>query len=157
MTTIRTILCPTDFSDVSEHAVTYARDLAEKLGAKLLLVHVYELFRLALPVEGAVAAPPSWAGELSDRWQRMLEDTATRHRDASDKVPITTFLRVGRAAEEAVNVAKSEGADLIVIGTHGRTGPAHLILGSVAERVVRTSPVPVLTVSPKAIPESWKG
>ena len=155
MMPIRTILCPTDFSDAAEHAVVYARDLAEKLGAKLLLLHVYELFRLALPVEGAVAVPPTWASELSDRWQRMLEDTAARYRGTG--VPITTLLRVGRAAEEVVRAAQSEGADLIVTGTHGRTGPSRLLLGSVAERIVRSSPVPVLTVSPKAFSQAWKG
>lgn len=155
MMPIRTILCPTDFSDAAEHAVGYARDLAQKLDAKLLLLHVYELFRLALPVEGAVAAPPAWASELSDRWQRMLEDTATRYRGAG--VPITTLLRVGRASEEIGRVAEAENVDLIVIGTHGRTGPSRLLLGSVAERVVRSSRVPVLTVSAKGLPDAWKG
>lgn len=155
MTPIRKILCPTDFSDVAEHAVVYARDLAEKLDAKLVLLHVYELFRLALPVEGAVAAPPTWAGELSDRCQRMLEDTASRYRGGG--VAVTTLLRVGRAADEIARVAESEGADLVVVGTHGRTGASRLLLGSVAERVVRTSTVPVLTVSPKALSEAWKG
>lgn len=148
MATPHKILVATDFSDVSEHATTYAREIAHGLGAELILLHVYEVPMLALPIEGAVVSPATWATDLSVHWQKRLDESAARQRGTG--VPVKALLRTGVTHEEIHRVAESEGADLLVIGTHGRTGANRLLLGSVAERVIRTAKIPVLSVSPKA-------
>jgi nucleotide-binding universal stress UspA family protein len=142
------ILAATDFSDVSEHALVYARDLARALGAELLLLHVYEVPMLAFPIEGMAISPATWAADLSSHWQRKLDAAAVRHR--GEGVSVTAVLRNGVPHEEIHRIADAERADLIVVGTHGRTGAGRLLLGSVAERVIRTATRPVLSVSPKA-------
>lgn len=142
------ILVATDFSDVSEYATTYARDLAQQLGGELVILHVYEVPMLALPIEGAAMSPATWAADLSDHWQKKLDQSAARQRGSG--VPVTALLRNGVVHEEVRRAADAQNADLVVIGTHGRTGANRLLLGSVAERVIRTATRPVLSVSPKA-------
>lgn len=148
MNAVRKILVATDFSEVSEQAVAYARDLAQRLGAELLILHVYEVPMLAFPIEGVAISPATWAADLSSHWQRKLDDAAARHR--GEGVSVTTLLRTGIAHEEIHRVADVEGVDLVVVGTHGRTGAQRVLLGSIAERVIRTAIRPVLSVSPKA-------
>ena len=148
MTTPRKILVATDFSEVSEQAVGYAHEMAQQLGAELVLLHVYEVPMLALPIEGVAISPATWAADLSSHWQKNLDECAARHRGTGVKV--TALLRDGVVYDEIHRVADVEHADLIVIGTHGRTGANRLLLGSIAERVIRTATRPVLSVSPKA-------
>ena len=145
---LRRILVTTDFSDVAENAVAYARDLAEALGTELWMLHVYEIPMLSFPIEGAGISTASWAADLSSHWQKKLDASAERQRGRG--VAVTALLRNGVAHDEIKRVAEERGADLIVMGTHGRTGASRVLLGSVAERVVRTATRPVLTVSPKA-------
>ena len=148
MSVPRKILVATDFSDVSEQAVTYARDFAHQLDAQLVILHVYEVPMLALPIEGMAISPATWAADLSSLWQKKLDECAARHRGAG--VPVTALLRNGVVHDEVHRVADVEHADLIIIGTHGRTGANRLLLGSITERVIRTATRPVLSVSPKA-------
>ncbi len=132
----KTILFPTDFSTASDAAMVHAEALAKASGAKLLIVHVEE--------------PPLayGGGELyyglpepnSERIQKMLEDV--RPRDAA--LPCEHRLTMGDPAGEVVRIAGEEGCEMIVMGTHGRTGLTRLLMGSVAEQIVRRAPCPVL-------------
>lgn len=137
--TTKTILFPTDFSDASGTAFQYAVDYARLANAKLLIVHVHEP---ALPIIGGEIAylPPLDA----DPQRRKLALQAIVPADAS--VEYSHRLLAGDPASEIVNLAKSEHVDLIVLGTHGRTGLERLIMGSTAEQVLRRAPCPVLAV-----------
>ena len=138
------IVAAVDFSETSDHAVEQAVDLASRLGAKLHLVHVYQLPVYALP-DGAVMAGAEFVNQLTDELQKQLDAQVERHKKS--QIAIDAHLLRGVPHTEVVRFAKEDAkADLIVMGTHGRTGLEHLLLGSVAERVVRTSPIPVLTV-----------
>jgi nucleotide-binding universal stress UspA family protein len=140
---IRRILCPIDFSETSKPAFEYAVALAAQLGAELELLHVYQLPAYALP-EGGLEILAGLEAELENRLQQQLDEFAKHSTEPS--VKITTVLGTGVPYVEIIRAAKQRKADLIVIGTHGRTGLAHLLIGSVAERVVRTSEVPVLSI-----------
>ena len=144
MVTIRKILCPTDFSEPSEAAWTFALSLGEQYGAEVVLLHV-----VADPVRSPVAYELGYTPErvlkaVTDEAERLLADTAAKAADR--KVKVLPRLRRGVEFREINAAATEEGADLIVMGTHGHTGLAHLLIGSVAEKVVRTAPCPVLTV-----------
>lgn len=132
----KTIVFPTDFSTASDAALEHAAALAKSTGASLLVVHVEE--------------PPLayGGGELyygipepdSERITKMLEDV--KPKDAS--VPVKHRLTMGDPAGEIVRIADDEGAEMIVLGTHGRTGLTRILMGSVAEAVVRRASCPVL-------------
>ncbi len=140
------ILVPTDFSEPSEAALDYARALAGTFGASLHLLHVFNAPCAAGAVspEGFIAESPEVHASLFEdarsRLQRRV--TATDRNQYGAKTEIVT----GSSPESIVNYAKERGMDLIVMGTHGRSGLAHLLIGSVAEKVVRTAPCPVMTV-----------
>ena len=131
-----TIVFPTDFSTASDAALVHAAALARQSGGRLLSVHVEE--------------PPLayGGGELyyglpepsSERILKMLEDV----RPADPAVPFTHRLTMGDPAAEIVRIAGDENAEMIVLGTHGRTGITRLLMGSVAEAIVRRAPCPVL-------------
>jgi universal stress protein A len=141
---IRSIVVPMDFSDHSELALDRAIELAAVHSAKLVLVHSYWL-----PIETAVGAAP-WAlpaafvTQLQEGARAALEERAKRAAQAgvASEIRVTASPAVSAILEEA----KALPADLIVMGTQGRTGVKQLWLGSVAERVVRLAPCPVLTV-----------
>ncbi|MEM9194356.1 MAG: universal stress protein [Myxococcota bacterium] len=140
---IRRILCPTDFSKPSEHAVKYAANLAKELGAKLQLLHVYEIPTFATP-DGAFIADAAWVTSLLTNASKELDRASEPFKD--DELDIKTHTVQGSAHAEIVHFADRAEADLIVMATHGRSGLSRFLMGSVAERVVRTSNVPVLTV-----------
>jgi universal stress protein A len=142
MKPIQRILCPVDFSDTSNHAVKYALGLAEPLGAEVHLLHVYQLPMYTMP-DGALLAGPQTATRVMESAQQALNELAA---SLGGDPPLQKHLTEGVPHAEVERVANDIGADLIVMGTHGRTGLGHLLLGSVAERVVRTASVPVLTV-----------
>jgi nucleotide-binding universal stress UspA family protein len=133
---LKTIVFPTDFSHASDATLVHAEALAKQSAARLLIVHVEE--------------PPLayGGGELyyglpepsSDRILKMLEDV----KPADPKVPFAHRLTMGDPAGEIVRIAADEGAEMIVLGTHGRTGMTRLLMGSVAEAIVRRAPCPVL-------------
>jgi nucleotide-binding universal stress UspA family protein len=143
MDDIRTILCPTDFSPGSAAATTYAVELARKLGAKVHLLHVHPLPMLTAP-DGGVMLPADVLAEVSEASAQALRRLATEWR--AKGVEIETHLADGAPHHEILRLAQEIDADMIVMGTHGRTGVAHLLVGSVAEKVVRASHTPVLTV-----------
>ncbi len=144
----KTILVPHDFSSCANHAAALARDVAKLHGARVVLLHVAELPPMLGP--GAAVVPDEGGAPINVKDYAMrsaeshLEDLANRLR--TDGVEVSTVARTGNVASEVADCAKREGADLIVMGTHGRTGLAHVVLGSVTEKVVRHSMVPVLTV-----------
>ena len=137
------ILCPVDFSKGSEYAVAKAEELARALGAEIELFHAYQLPALALP-DSTVTVSPTFVADVTDRAQRALN----QHRDTviSHDVRATTRLVEGNPADAIVDHAREVNAAMIIMGTHGRSGFRRFLLGSTAERVVRMSTVPVLTV-----------
>jgi nucleotide-binding universal stress UspA family protein len=143
MIAIRTILCPVDFSPGSSAATEYAIDLAETLGARVCLLHAYPLPMLAAP-DGGLMVTPEVVAQMSEEAERAIGELAGRYEGRG--VAIETRVGDGAPHAEILRVAGQVGADLIVMGTHGRSGLAHLLLGSVAEKVLRASTIPVLTV-----------
>ncbi len=137
------VLIPTDFSDTAEAAAQYGCELAARLGARVTLLNVFSPGIVALP--DAVYAPTE--DELE-----MLAHAARSHLSAlaygltRAGLHIDVVAVAGVPSEAIGEWAGAHGVGLIVIGTHGRRGLAHALLGSVAERVVRTAPCPVLTV-----------
>lgn len=145
MLTLKTILVPTDFSEASEAALEYAKGLAQAFGASIHVVHVTEdLLAHAWSAEVYVASMPNLREEIDkearDRLATMVTD------DERARFNVSTAVIAGNPFLEIVRYAKANDIDLIVIGTHGRGPIAHMLLGSVAEKVVRKSPCPVLTV-----------
>lgn len=137
----RTILFPTDFSHCGDAALEMATSLAMDTGAKLLIVHVEE--QAAAYGGGEFYAPvPDNTDELS----ALLEAVVP----TDPKVPYEQRLVSGEPAHAIVRLAKERDVDMIVIGTHGRTGLTRLLMGSVAEWVVRHAPCPVVTVNQHA-------
>ena len=145
MPAIHRILCPVDFSPTSERAAGYAMRLARQLGASVHFVHAWTLPAYALP-DGAVVFGAEVGEQIRGELGKQMEALLARVRDRD--VAVEGHVVEGTAAREIVRATASLGADLVVMGTHGRTGLPHVVLGSVAERVVRTSAVPVLTVPP---------
>ena len=147
MIDLRRILVPTDFSKSSASALTYAVAFAEKFGAEILLLHVVQDLALFIPEAVLVAPPPA----------PPVEQFAAAARTALERV-ITDLQRPGLAIrpevvegtpyEEIVRFARERVVDLFVIGSHGRSGLAHILLGGVTDKVVRRAPCPVLTVRP---------
>jgi universal stress protein A len=143
---IRRILVPIDFSQDSLHALAYARDLAQSFRAELLLLHVVDQTYLAGAPELRLANP-ALAKLLDDQWQIAKTHVAHFGADLESKGQhVQTLVKRGSPAQVIADTAKRTAADLIVMGTHGRTGLAHMLIGSVAEKVVRTAACPVLTV-----------
>lgn len=135
----RTLVVTTDFSANSAVAVRPAVAIAEKFGARIILIHVIE----------ATATDPGSPGKavldgLSAMAREHLEEFGAR--EIGERVPWTPEVAAGPAYLAISAAARRHAADLVVVATHGRTGVLHLLLGSVAERVVRTAPCPVLTV-----------
>ncbi|MDH5493086.1 MAG: universal stress protein [Myxococcales bacterium] len=143
MAEIRKILIPVDFSPPSTHAADYGVDLAQKLGADVDFVHAYQLPIYALP-DGGVMVGPDFVNRLTESAQRSLDQLVARYEGRGLK--IGTHLVDGAPHLEVRRLSGEIGADMIVMGTHGRSGVRHFLLGSVAERVVRISEIPVITV-----------
>ncbi len=139
---IRKILAPTDFSACGDAALAYAAALAKRLGASLTILHAYELPILGM-AEGALVATSEVTGRIVVSAEKALEER--KKKMESEGLKVEGLLRQGIADVEIIEQASATGADLIVMGTHGRRGFSHMLLGSVAERVVRGSHVPVLT------------
>ena len=136
MIVIKNVLVGTDFSSPSDAALIYGRALARRFGASLHLLHAVENFFLRPTASDPQALKASKARALD----ALLTDE-DRRRGARSGIEMSDS-----PAEAIVDYAKAEGIDLIVIGTHGRSGMSRLLVGSVAEHVLRTAPCPVLTV-----------
>ena len=144
MTIPNKILVPIDFSTCSEQALDYAVALAERLGGTVHLVSAIGIPALGVPELG-VGITSTMIDKLVTENQAALDKLAAT-RNGSTKTIGQVLMRTGDARDVILATAEEVKADLIVMGTHGRRGISRALLGSVAETVVRTSPVPVLTV-----------
>ena len=144
MVTVQRILCPTDFSKPSNEAVRVASDLASQFSAELVLLHVLTPFP-TLPVDAVMSVDPSFILEKVRENAEQTLELLVQKKVPNGVHPRTKIVQ-GGAADEIVKTANDEHADMIVIATHGNTGLQHLLLGSVAEKVVRHASCPVLTV-----------
>lgn len=140
MLTIRRVLHPTDFSQASEAALRLAAALARDHAAQLILLHAIE--PPAVGSSGAVPAPPPAPPPSVAEVQQQLAALAATLQGVATECRVEE----GPAADAILAAARETGCDVIVMGTHGRTGLARLLVGSVAEQVVRKAPCPVLTV-----------
>lgn len=134
----KTVLHPTDFSPLSEYAFHVACSLARDYGARLVLLHVK-------PSEVIVGEMYPIPGDPAETWE-VLRQQLERLRPADPSVRVAYVLKEGEPVTEILQTAQETHGDLIVMGTHGRTGVGRLLMGSVAESVLRRAPCPVLTV-----------
>lgn len=142
------ILLPTDFSPYSAEATKYACAFAEKFDAELHLLHVLETHLSSTPEFAAGLALPTQVKESKQACEEALAKVLDSAWAQSRKSKTVRQLVEGTPFVEIVRYAKEHNIDLIVLGTHGRSGLAHVLLGSVAERVVRKAACPVLTIRP---------
>ena len=144
---LSTILTPTDFSAGSQRATDYAADLAAHFGATLWVVHVGH----------EVGDPPQSAGARRELWHLVREDQAQAAKEAMARLTaaveavhpsleLCSRFATGAPHAAIIRLAEELSVDLIVMGTSGLTGFSHFLIGSTAERVVRVSPIPVMTV-----------
>lgn len=140
------ILCPVDFSEFTDQILNYAVTIAKRFDSELHLIHVipnlnyftpYESF---LTPENLVAIERNIEGEVEKDFDKITKKI---------DLPFKRIIKTGVTFVEIIDYIKEHGVDLVVMGTHGRSGIEHILIGSVAEKVVRKSPCPVLTVRPK--------
>jgi nucleotide-binding universal stress UspA family protein len=142
MNTFKHILVPTDFSPSSEAAIDAAIDLAQRFDAKVTLVHVWQL-----PIYPYMEAMMNIAALTSEVERGAAEALEKQAQQVRGRFPsVQSVLQMGLPWQAILELVKAQQVDLVVMGTNGRRGFEHLMLGSVAEKVVRLSPVPVLTV-----------
>jgi universal stress protein A len=150
--TAQRFLVPVDFSEDANQAVKYATDLASKLGARMTLLHVIQLLPFGSGDMG-VTVPYTYTqdleAEITSRMQVYLERVTAAGLEGEIAVAH------GVPFQEILETAKAQQVNLIIMGTHGRTGLQHVLMGSVAEKVVRLAPCPVLVVrQPTIVPIS---
>ena len=139
------LLVPVDFGEPSQQALDAAIELACRFTARLTLVHVYEI--PAYVYGGMTYSTADLFGPIEDAAREQLDRTL---REVQKRVPgAKAVLRRGPPAPEILAVIEEVHPDLVVMGTHGRTGVSHAFLGSVAEKIVRLSPAAVLTIRAK--------
>ena len=142
---VNTILVPTDFSDDANKALSTAKELAKTFGAKIVVLHAYYVaVPMASPMGGGYVLPQNFYDDLRSQAITQVEEIAKEL--AADGIEATGIAHAEPASLAIVAEAEALSADLIVMGTRGLTGLKHVMLGSVAERIVRTAPCPVLTV-----------
>lgn len=148
MLEIKRILVPTDFSPQAQEALHYACSLAEKFQAEMHILHVVQDLIPLVGEPGAIIPPTGdYFREIRAGAERALQSLPTPD---CDKVRnVVRILRDGPPFLEIIRYAKEAGTDLIVMGTHGRSGLAHVLLGSVTEKIIRKAPCAVLTVRPR--------
>jgi nucleotide-binding universal stress UspA family protein len=146
MITVKNILVPTDFGEAADGALMYGRALAERFGATLQVLHVAQnIYVSAFGADSYAAVTPNLQEDIEDAARKQLDELLV---DSDKSGPPTkrVVLTSTSPAFAIVDYAKDNNIDLIVMGTHGRGALAHAVMGSVAERVVRLAPCPVLTV-----------
>jgi universal stress protein A len=144
MKPFKKILVPVDFSPQSAEAVRYAADLSRRCEASVELLHVFQTTTYALP-ESYVVPAGSQLQAIMNEFESQL-CAAKRAAEDAGALHVETQLLHGGVATEILRCAREHECDLLVMGTHGRTGMKHMLLGSVAEYLVRVAPCPVLTV-----------
>ena len=149
---IKHILVPVDFSKDSLHALAYAADFAKLFGSDLSILHIVEPIYYATAADMYVTSPNVTL--LLDEQRRIATRQLARLEADLEKKGhrVRTLLKAGSPAQLIIDTAKRSRAELIIMATHGRTGLAHMLMGSVAEKVVRGAACPVLTVRHGAAP-----
>jgi universal stress protein A len=143
---IKTILCPIDFSEISANALEYAVFLASHHHAELLILHVVEQLHEFEHYQILVLTPQ----ELAEEMEKQAHEKLTKLTEQIKKtIKVETAVRQGKPFVEIIKEAKEKDMDLIVMASHGRTGVSHMLMGSVAEKVVRKANCPVLIVRDK--------
>jgi nucleotide-binding universal stress UspA family protein len=142
------VLIATDFSDDANLALNYGEEIARRFGGEVVVVHVDQPLPPVISSDLGLAVDQGMMSEFAEEQRRLaqkeLDKIVNRLRDSGLKA--RSLLKVGAPFLEIIRTAQAEGADLIAMGTHGRTGLAHVLMGSVAERVVQKAACPVLTV-----------
>lgn len=141
MAKVKTILVPVDFEPASDRALALAREIGEPVGAKIVLVHVCDTLPYVYP-----DMPPAFVAETAAAMRQAAEKSLAEY--AAKNGGPDAILREGKAWSGLLDAIDELSPWLVVMGTHGRRGVKRLVLGSVAERVVRESKVPVVTVHP---------
>lgn len=144
-TSIQHILVAHDLSETSDAALDYAVALARAMGARVTILHAYEVPSLGAPEVLVLAT--DWVKQIGEVARERLEKVAARAKESG--VPLATELRQGSAWREVDAFALDRKVDLVVVGSHGRRGLPRAMLGSVAEKIVRSAPCPVLVVRPR--------
>ena len=140
------VLCAVDFSEFTDEIVGYAVNIAKKFDAALHMIHVipnltyYTPYESFLTPENLVAVEKNMEKGVDKDFDKIIKKI---------DIPVKKTVRTGITFVEIIDYVKAESIDLIVMGTHGRSGIEHILIGSVAEKVVRKSPCPVLTIRPK--------
>ncbi len=148
MDSIRTILVATDFSHISDYALDYAIDLASVVGAKhITVLHAVEVPIYAYP-DGRMVSTEDVSERILSAARASLSHACESRVNRNKNVRLTPALREGAIWDHVSAVAREINADLVVIGTHGRKGVAHMLLGSAAEKILRSTTRPVLVVRP---------
>jgi len=145
MITLKRVLVATDFSDAADAAFAYGREIARTFGATLEVLHVVENVYASLAVEGFAAADPDLQQSLEEAARKRLNEVLCDE-DRAELHAKPVILVSSAPAFAIATYARDAGIDLVIMGTHGRRGVAHFLMGSVAERVVQIAPCPVLTV-----------
>ena len=159
MSKMQRILVPVDFSDVSRAATHYAIGLSEQFNPTIDILHIWDLpaFLSPYPIQGGAGSTPA---SIADYARQRVDEAMTsfmadldgdinRAMDAQHTLHLIKHVKTGEPAAVILDMAQEMKHDLIVMGTHGRSGLAHLFIGSVTERVMREAPCPVLAVPPK--------
>lgn len=145
MVEIKKILCAVDFSDSGNKISEYAKTLASKHGAKLIVLYAAPSLSQYVGFHVPPNSIENFVGEIVTGAEKTME---TYLNETYPNMDVEGKVVTGYAAEEILKIAEEEKVDLIVMGTHGRTGIDRILFGSVAEKVVKSSPYPVLTIRP---------
>jgi nucleotide-binding universal stress UspA family protein len=146
MIAMKNILVATDFGEAADNALVYGRELATRFDATLHVLHVAEnVYITAFGAETYASFAPDLQRDLEQNAQRRLHD-AVLDSDGSGPTTVPVVMTSSSPAFAIVDYAREHGIDLVIMGTHGRGALGHILMGSVAERVVRLAPCPVLTI-----------
>ena len=143
------ILFPVDLSETSPKLVTYVTQMANRFESEIHLLFVARVFDYFTNLYVSDTSINEFHTEIVEGAERRLQEFRTEN--FSDFKAVQTRVEVGDISEEIINYSKSKETDLIIMGTHGRKGLDRIMFGSVAERVIKTSPVPVLVINPFTI------
>ncbi len=149
MKVFRNILFPVDLSESSSKIVPYVQALAEKFGSKIHLLFVARVFDYFTGIYVPASTITNVQKQIMDGAEKRLDEFINQH--FNDYPDATASIVAGDAAESIINYITTNKIDLVIMGTHGRKGLDKVIFGSVAERVVKTAPVPVMVVNPHKI------
>jgi nucleotide-binding universal stress UspA family protein len=149
MVEIKKIAVPIDFTDVAPFVAKYAKGLAKKLDAEVVLIYILEDLSSYEGLYVDAKTLTELENKLIEGAKTSMEEFIKEH--FSDYPKLKTLIEKGDVVEGVIEAAKKEGADLIIIGTHGRKGLDKILFGSVAEGVIKNSPIPVLSLNPYRI------